>query len=189
MLHAQPPSHTEKLFEPIVAGSHGNAKALLLVQFQRGLVSRLCLRAEVSWWSQGESNPRPLECHSSALPTELWPLQGNRNSVISNRFRFGMFGLVVTLGFRVRPLQGPWEDRVVSTGFDGQQGRRPLSKRWGGRRSQSTGPSALLRVGSPRRRWAIEDAFFHALGLADAPSASAHGSLGGHPLVQAPCAQ
>src|SRR5215469_4118013 len=25
------------------------------------------------WWSQGESNPRPLECHSSALPTELWP--------------------------------------------------------------------------------------------------------------------
>src|SRR5262245_39805550 len=27
------------------------------------------------WWSQGESNPRPLECHSSALPTELWPRQ------------------------------------------------------------------------------------------------------------------
>jgi hypothetical protein len=26
-----------------------------------------------TWWSQGESNPRPLECHSSALPTELWP--------------------------------------------------------------------------------------------------------------------
>src|SRR5215472_7336777 len=31
----------------------------------------------VKWWSQGESNPRPLECHSSALPTELWPLQGS----------------------------------------------------------------------------------------------------------------
>src|SRR6516165_3323024 len=29
-----------------------------------------------SWWSQGESNPRPLECHSSALPTELWPRPG-----------------------------------------------------------------------------------------------------------------
>ena len=27
----------------------------------------------IDWWSQGESNPRPLECHSSALPTELWP--------------------------------------------------------------------------------------------------------------------
>ena len=25
------------------------------------------------WWSQAESNRRPLECHSSALPTELWP--------------------------------------------------------------------------------------------------------------------
>jgi hypothetical protein len=30
------------------------------------------------WWSQGESNPRPLECHSSALPTELWPLKAAR---------------------------------------------------------------------------------------------------------------
>ncbi len=29
-----------------------------------------------NWWSQGESNPRPLECHSSALPTELWPHTG-----------------------------------------------------------------------------------------------------------------
>ncbi len=24
-------------------------------------------------WSQGGSNPRPLACHASALPTELWP--------------------------------------------------------------------------------------------------------------------
>ena len=34
-------------------------------------------RHRVIWWSQGESNPRPLECHSSALPTELWPRQGS----------------------------------------------------------------------------------------------------------------
>ncbi len=27
----------------------------------------------ISWWSRWESNPRPLECHSSALPTELRP--------------------------------------------------------------------------------------------------------------------
>src|SRR6202011_4283134 len=27
----------------------------------------------IVWWSQAESNRRPLECHSSALPTELWP--------------------------------------------------------------------------------------------------------------------
>ena len=28
---------------------------------------------EENWWSRRESNPRPLECHSSALPTELRP--------------------------------------------------------------------------------------------------------------------
>ena len=33
------------------------------------------LRTREEWWSQAESNRRPLECHSSALPTELWPLQ------------------------------------------------------------------------------------------------------------------
>src|SRR5690349_9433930 len=27
----------------------------------------------INWWSRWESNPRPLECHSSALPTELRP--------------------------------------------------------------------------------------------------------------------
>src|SRR6476661_4104312 len=27
------------------------------------------------WWSQAGSNRRPRECHSRALPTELWPLQ------------------------------------------------------------------------------------------------------------------
>ena len=27
-----------------------------------------------SLWSHGESNPRPLVCKTSALPTELWPL-------------------------------------------------------------------------------------------------------------------
>ncbi len=25
------------------------------------------------WWSQAGSNRRPLQCHCSALPTELWP--------------------------------------------------------------------------------------------------------------------
>ncbi len=35
---------------------------------------RLCGRApQVKWWSRWESNPRPLECDSSALPTELLP--------------------------------------------------------------------------------------------------------------------
>src|SRR3984893_622016 len=27
------------------------------------------------WWSQAGSNRRPLACHASALPAELWPLK------------------------------------------------------------------------------------------------------------------
>src|SRR4051795_11003934 len=34
---------------------------------------RAMKEARSVWWSQAESNRRPLECHSSALPTELWP--------------------------------------------------------------------------------------------------------------------
>jgi hypothetical protein len=29
-------------------------------------------------WSQGDLNPRPLACHASALPTELWPRRPHR---------------------------------------------------------------------------------------------------------------
>src|SRR5690348_17338277 len=29
------------------------------------------------WWSQPGSNRRPLQCHCSALPAELWPHAGN----------------------------------------------------------------------------------------------------------------
>ena len=32
-----------------------------------------CRETGGSWWSQTESNRRPLACHASALPTELWP--------------------------------------------------------------------------------------------------------------------
>src|SRR5215475_4505576 len=39
----------------------------------------ICESSE-GWWSQGESNPRPRECHSRALPTELWPLSNTRVS-------------------------------------------------------------------------------------------------------------
>ena len=31
------------------------------------------------WWSQAGSNRRPRECHSRALPTELWPRSETRN--------------------------------------------------------------------------------------------------------------
>jgi hypothetical protein len=33
----------------------------------------LRLKSQAGWWSQTESNRRPLACHASALPTELWP--------------------------------------------------------------------------------------------------------------------
>src|SRR6202790_4302574 len=29
--------------------------------------------ASEGWWSQAGSNRRPLACHASALPAELWP--------------------------------------------------------------------------------------------------------------------
>src|SRR6266478_1114604 len=31
--------------------------------------------ASEGWWSQAGSNRRPLACHASALPAELWPLR------------------------------------------------------------------------------------------------------------------
>ena len=39
----------------------------------RGRPSSTRCERRFPWWSWGESNPRPLECHSSALPTELQP--------------------------------------------------------------------------------------------------------------------
>src|SRR5215471_4602747 len=37
------------------------------------VLPNLLAEGREGWWSQGESNPRPRECHSRALPTELWP--------------------------------------------------------------------------------------------------------------------
>jgi hypothetical protein len=33
----------------------------------------LDLDHQSNWWSQAGSNRRPLACHASALPAELWP--------------------------------------------------------------------------------------------------------------------
>src|SRR5882757_1928078 len=42
------------------------------------VTSRACpavaREASEGWWSQAGSNRRPLACHASALPAELWPL-------------------------------------------------------------------------------------------------------------------
>ena len=37
------------------------------------------------WWSQAGSNRRPRECHSRALPTELWPLVVIRSGTSETR--------------------------------------------------------------------------------------------------------
>src|SRR4029079_18136445 len=38
--------------------------------------SRRWGRGNEFWWSQAGSNRRPLACHASALPAELWPHAG-----------------------------------------------------------------------------------------------------------------
>src|SRR3977135_351019 len=44
-------------------------------------VPRRCVtRASEGWWSQAGSNRRPLACHASALPAELWPRNRPRDS-------------------------------------------------------------------------------------------------------------
>src|ERR687897_2510576 len=55
-------------------------------------LARLCSTPELhphapslvlaGWWSQAESNRRPLECHSSALPTELRPHKTDRRPTL-----------------------------------------------------------------------------------------------------------
>src|SRR5882757_9583598 len=38
-----------------------------------------------AWWSQAGSNRRPLACHASALPAELWPLRFSRGPWATRR--------------------------------------------------------------------------------------------------------
>ena len=49
-------------------------KSLIRDGIDGGVSGFVPLTRLVIWWSQSESNRRPLECHSIALPTELWPL-------------------------------------------------------------------------------------------------------------------
>src|SRR5450755_2197396 len=43
--------------------------------------------ASEGWWSQAGSNRRPLACHASALPAELWPRNSYRLSMILSENR------------------------------------------------------------------------------------------------------
>ena len=50
-----------------------------------GTVSNPVL-AELNWWSQAGSNRRPLQCHCSALPIELWPHSSARVGMYAPSF-------------------------------------------------------------------------------------------------------
>src|SRR5690606_30209495 len=51
-------------------------------------------RSRGTWWSQAGSNRRPLACHASALPAELWPPDhdgfGSDRSKIMNVIEFNI---------------------------------------------------------------------------------------------------
>ncbi|CAD5286131.1 hypothetical protein BOSE62_110289 [Bosea sp. 62] len=69
-MSATPSSESFMTIEP--GAGRRNDKTESRPQSEPAPVVRKCRLGEI-WWSQAESNRRPLECHSSALPTELWP--------------------------------------------------------------------------------------------------------------------
>ena len=50
------------------------------LQTQKRFASPFLSCQQKIWWSRWESNPRPLECHSSALPTELRPHSSSQDA-------------------------------------------------------------------------------------------------------------
>src|SRR5215472_5900128 len=64
--------------------------------------------ASEGWWSQAGSNRRPLACHASALPAELWPLRPFRKQWASP--------------FRIRPTRAPLAERASRTDPDHRSG-------------------------------------------------------------------
>src|SRR3546814_3671136 len=63
-----------------------------------------------TWWSRTESNRRPLQCHCSALPTELRP-HGNRRLWPSKRRPPG--GVEREITYPAGPRQGKSRDLVA----------------------------------------------------------------------------
>ncbi len=59
------------------------------------------------WWSQAESNRRPLECHSSALPTELWPHSNSRAWGPGKVVRRSGGASLAASGREIKPLRRP----------------------------------------------------------------------------------
>src|SRR5450631_2309631 len=62
----------------------------------RGVACRaVACEASEGWWSQAGSNRRPLACHASALPAELWPLNSMVLSMILSENRLPVFRIML----------------------------------------------------------------------------------------------
>jgi hypothetical protein len=70
------------------------------------------VRLGIVWWSRWESNPRPLECHSSALPTELRPHATNGAA----RRRTNSYSLLPKLADSLDPNQASDSAAYILTG-------------------------------------------------------------------------
>src|ERR1700688_1335425 len=66
--------------------------------------------ASEGWWSQAGSNRRPLACHASALPAELWPLTLHFSMIFPEAGNH--FAKTVPGSDHAR-LSAPWATRVA----------------------------------------------------------------------------
>lgn len=87
------------------------------------------------WWSQAGSNRRPLECHSSALPAELWPHGPERAAADPGR---------LPRGDRVAPIEAGCLAHFLG-GI-----KHPFSEKRSGRQQTRLAPAG----GSPSAGWA-----------------------------------
>src|SRR5262249_19738790 len=79
--------------------------------------------ASEGWWSQAGSNRRPLACHASALPAELWPLaESARLGRRAGRTLQHSLGFISSI-FVVADVADDVGDVLVAFLFVGDEGR------------------------------------------------------------------
>src|ERR1700726_2155232 len=75
-----------------------------------------------NWWSQAGSNRRPLACHASALPAELWPLRASARLGGAGKKPEHSSGLISSL-FVAADVANNVGDVLVAFFFVGDEGR------------------------------------------------------------------
>src|ERR1700722_9329829 len=75
-----------------------------------------------AWWSQAGSNRRPLACHASALPAELWPLRTSARLGGAGKKPEHSSGLISSL-FVAADVANNVGDVLVAFFFVGDEGR------------------------------------------------------------------